>query len=311
MRTDRLESLLEHPERAAYYDLLGGLSDNLLTLGPYAGKFFACSDCGETFNVRDQSWTCENCGTGFRLKFEPPAKAGVPFTTKVTVSGLRKSRMNPHWYYENENWSVAEFLTQVLRLPPDDFLVSWLRHVGLRLDPASALESTLCWPRFGFGPRTIQPDFAIGFREALVFFEFKQPGGGVVPATELIGQIAFAMHAASKLDRPWHLVLVPGPDESVSGDPARYVAAAMGGLLEASEKWEIPESVRTAIRTSSPDAIANHVHVIGWEGLLRRTLDVVGQPAQQTWAHRQARDKLGYFWRSRAALGLLRPPVES
>ena len=38
----RLEQLLEHPDRARFYDLFGGLADNLLTIGTYAGTFPTC-----------------------------------------------------------------------------------------------------------------------------------------------------------------------------------------------------------------------------------------------------------------------------
>jgi len=144
MGLTRLEQLLEHPEQAPFYDLMGGLADNLLTIGTYAGTFLACSACGDTFTLKGESWKCERCGQGYELKFKPAEQKGTPFETIVKVSGLTKPRGNPHWYYENENWSVAEFLTQILRLRPEEFLKPWFCQLGVDIDERAELETVLC-----------------------------------------------------------------------------------------------------------------------------------------------------------------------
>src|SRR5437588_11139366 len=100
MTLARLEQFLEYPDRAPFYDLLGGLADNLLTVGPYAGTFLECSDCGDTFTLKGESWKCERCGQAYELKFAPADQRGTPFETTVKVSGLAKPRIKPHWYYE-------------------------------------------------------------------------------------------------------------------------------------------------------------------------------------------------------------------
>src|SRR5262245_53578796 len=127
----RLEQMLENPDRAPFYDLLGGLADNLLTIGTYAGTFLACNACGDTFTLKGESWKCECCGQAFELKFRPTNQKDSPFETTVRVTGPTKSGLKTHWYYENENWSVAEFLTQLLRLRPEEFLAPWLRQLGV------------------------------------------------------------------------------------------------------------------------------------------------------------------------------------
>lgn len=129
----RLDDLLENPARSPFYDLLGGLADNLLTIGGHAGTFLACDSCGHTFTTKDESWKCHSCGQNFELKLKPASLPGSPFETTVRVSGLSKHRMNPHWYFDNENWAVAEFLTQILRLKPEEFLRPWLESIGIQL----------------------------------------------------------------------------------------------------------------------------------------------------------------------------------
>lgn len=115
MGLTRLEQFLKDPDRgASFYDLLGGLADNLLTIGTYAGTFLACSECGDTFTLKGASWKCECCDREYELKFKSPDQRGAKFDTMVTVSGLTMPGLNPHWCHENENWSVAEFLTQIL-----------------------------------------------------------------------------------------------------------------------------------------------------------------------------------------------------
>ena len=145
----------------------------------------------------------------YELKFKPTKQRGSPFEAEVKVSGLTKPGVNPHWYYENENWSVAEFLTQILRLRPEDFLAPWLHHLGVGIE-SSALETVLCWPRFRLGGKTIQPDLAVGFQRDIVLVEFKRPDGGTTPPVEIMGQLCFAAEAGRQLGRNWHVVLIPG-----------------------------------------------------------------------------------------------------
>jgi hypothetical protein len=234
----RLEQMLEQSDRAPFYDLLGGLADNLLTIGAHAGTFLACNACGDTFTLKGESWKCECCGEGYELKFKPSEQRGSPFEAVVKVSGLSKPRFNPHWYYDNENWSVAEFLTQVLRLRPEDFLGAWLGHLGVVIE-SSRLETVLCWPRFRFGGKTIQPDLAIGFERDIVLVEFKRPAGGTTPPVEVIGQLCFAAEAERQLSRRWHIVLVPGRD-SFARSSADYVRDALAAVSAAQAKWAIP-----------------------------------------------------------------------
>ena len=189
---ERMEQLLENPGRASFYDLLGGLADNLLTIGEYAGTFLACADCGKTFSLKGESWKCECCGRIYELKFKPTlTESEDAFETHVKATGLTKPRLTPHWYYENENWSVAEFLTQIFRLQPETFLGPWFSHLGVSVASDSILETVLCWPRFRFGSKTIQPDLAVGFKQDMVLVEFKRPKGGLTPPVEILGQNMF------------------------------------------------------------------------------------------------------------------------
>jgi hypothetical protein len=307
MGLSRLEQLLEHPDRAPFYDLLGGLADNLLTAGSYAGTFLACNACGDTFTLKGESWKCESCGQGYELKFKPAEQRGVPFETTVKVSGLSKPRFNPHWYYDNENWSVAEFLTQLLRLQPEEFLGPWFRGLGVGL-VTPVLETVLCWPRFRFGGKTIQPDLTVGFEHDIVLVEFKRPAGGTTPAVEVMGQLCFAAEAGRQLGRRWHVVLVPGRDSAVR-TPADYVRDALAAVSEARAKWAIPPVALEDIQSAQPVELAARVRVFGWESLLRLSSEAVRANVPESWTRQQALAKLRFFQSSRAALGLLSPLV--
>ena len=72
----RIEDLLVEKtrSRAPAYELFGGLADNLMTIGPAAGRFLECSDCGETFTTKAASWQCNCCGGLFDLKVGPRDK---------------------------------------------------------------------------------------------------------------------------------------------------------------------------------------------------------------------------------------------
>jgi hypothetical protein len=302
-----LEQMLEQPDRAPFYDLLGGLADNLLTIGTHAGTFLACNACGDTFSLKGESWKCERCGEGFELKFKPSEQRGSPFETVVKVSGLSKPRFNPHWYYDNENWSVAEFLTQILRLRPEDFLGPWLRQLGVGIE-SSPLETLLCWPRFRFGNKTIQPDLAVGFQRDIVLVEFKRPTGGTTPPVEVMGQLCFAAEAERQLSRRWHLVLVPGRDSFVR-TPADYIRDALAAVSATRAKWAIPLAALADVQTVPPSELAGRLLVLGWESLLRLSSEAIRASVPESWTRQQALRKLHYFHTSRAALGLLSPLV--
>jgi len=306
---DRLEDLLEDSRLAPFYDLLGGLSDNLLTVGSHAGTFLTCHACGDTFTLKGDSWKCECCGHKFELKFAPSKQLGSPFETEVrvtaNVSGLTKPRWSPHWYYENENWSVAEFLTQILRLQPESFFALWLQQIGLGLQ-SPVLQGMLCWPRFRFGGKTIQPDFAVAFERDIVLFEFKRPGGGAIPPVEVIGQLCFAEYAGQRLNTDWHLVLVPGR-ESLALSAGEYVQSALAAVAKAQLKWVIPESLLSTILSFPEVKLAAKVRVLPWEALLRLTCKLIEQAVPQSWSRDQALAKLSYFYNSRVERGLFAP----
>lgn len=298
----RLEELLENPDRAPFYDLLGGLADNLLTVGTYAGTFVAC---GDTFTLKGESWKCECCGQSYELKFKPAKQAGSPFKSVVEVSGLTKPRLNPHWYYENENWSVAEFLTQMLRLRPEEFFAPWFRQLGVEIE-SPTLETVLCWPRFRFGGKTIQPDLAVGFQQDIALVEFKRPAGGTTPPVEVMGQLCFAAEAGRRLNRRWHVVLVPGPDLAARTS-ADYVRDAMAAMAKAQIKWAIPKAALADIQKASQSQLAGRLRVLGWESLLRLSSEAIRASVPESWTRQQVLSKLRFFQSSRAALDLLSP----
>jgi hypothetical protein len=309
MEPSGLARLLERPQESPFYDLLGGLADNLLTVGTtYAGTFLSCAACGDTFSTRGQSWKCECCGGDYEVKFGPDATPGTPFEATARVAGLTKSRSTPHWYYETENWSVAEFLTQLLRLRPEEFLPAWRGRLGVQLAPRPELETVFCWPRFRFGGKTIQPDLALGFGGDIVLVEFKRPAGGDVPPVEVLGQLCFATEAARLLQRRWHLVLVPGPDAKATRQPSEYARQAMTASAETRKKWVIEETVLRQVLESAPEQLAASIRVIGWESLLHLTADTIRNSVPDSWTKRQTLTKLHYFHASRAKLGLLAPP---
>ena len=297
-----LEDLLEDESRVHFYDLLGGLADNLLTIGTYAGTFMSCGSCGETFSLKGQSWKCEQCGSSYELKFKPAPTLESPFETVVRVNGLDKPRMNPHWYYENENWCVAEFLTQILRLQPESFLLHWFKVLGLVLQE-SELESILCWPRFAFGKKTIQPDFAVGFRNDIVFVEFKRPKGGTIPPTELMGQLSFLKQASKRLGRRWHFLLIPGRNISCKSK-SDYAQAALGASKATLQKWPNQETAIDALRETSEAELASRMRVYGWESLLQKTMTAVEENVPASWTKKQTLAKLAYFHRIRVQHGL-------
>jgi hypothetical protein len=233
----------------------------------------------------------------------------MPFEATTTVTGLTKSRSTPHWYYENENWSVAEFLTQLLRLRPEELLPIWFGNLGVALGQPAVLESTLCWPRFRFGGKTIQPDFAVGFQRDIVLVEFKRPESNAVPPVEVMGQLCFASEASRLLNRRWHLVLVPGRDSKASRGPLDYARQALAEMAETQKKWVIPEAVLAEIQSANAEQLAASMRVFGWESLLRLTTEAIRHGVPNSWTKDQSLAKLRYFQSSRAKLGLLDSPT--
>jgi hypothetical protein len=68
MQQHGLATLLENPERQWFYSSpLGGLSDNLMTIGGFAGSFLTCTACGTTFTTIGSSWRCHSCGREFTV----------------------------------------------------------------------------------------------------------------------------------------------------------------------------------------------------------------------------------------------------
>jgi len=309
----QIEQLLEKPEEAHFYDLLGGLADNLLTIGQHAGTFVECSDCGKTFSLKEESWKCQGCGSNFGLKFNGPiGKTGD--CHEVKVSDFTKCRTVPyHWYYNNENWSVAEFLTQILRLQPEIFLKSWFSDLGVSVGHDSALETVWCWPRLAFDIKTtpplktIQPDFFVAFDHEIVVVEFKRPKGGYTPPDEILKQMCFLMVASRKLKREWRLVLVPGPDKKGMRSRNRIKDA-----LEKGDRSKLEDIIPAEIldKVYSPDAIdelSDHFVEIGWETLLNQSRKTIRESLAPSWATEQALKKLEFFQDWRAVYGLLAP----
>jgi hypothetical protein len=241
------------------------------------------------------------------VKFAPAKQGGSPFESDVkltaNVSGLSKPRSRPHWYYNNENWSVAEFMTQILRLQPEVFLPVWLRRLGIILDE-SALDTVLCWPRFSYGKKTIQPDVAIGFEKDIVLLEFKRADGGSTPGKEVLGQLCFALEAGRRLRRNWCVLLIPGR-ESATRSITDYAMSALGAGNDAQAKWGISDDTVREVKTILEGNAARKLHVISWEHVLRETCGVIRDSVSESWSKQQALSKLQYFYKARVDAGLL------
>jgi len=279
-----------------------------------AGTFLSCDACGDTFTLKDQSWSCECCNSAYELKFKPTRGPGAPIrevkARKVDVNGVSKSKIGfDHWYFLDENWCVAEFLNQILRLPPDLFLAEWLKSLGLKLTRPARLETLLHWPRLQFGPKTIQPDFVASYEQDLVFFEFKRPMGGIVPGREVMGQIAFALQAATELNRNWHLILNPGRNTMATKSYEHYAIEAVEALASAQTNWTISEETMQLVQSLSIAEIASHITVIGWEHLIHSACEVIQTgttlPESTAWTRSEVLKALHYFQSVRAGRGVM------
>ena len=51
-KPSRIEHFLEDPSALYFYNLIGGLADNLMSGGKYAGTFLSCDVCGDTFTLK-------------------------------------------------------------------------------------------------------------------------------------------------------------------------------------------------------------------------------------------------------------------
>lgn len=306
--TSRLEDFLEREEAAPFYDLLGGLADNVMTIGGFAGSFLSCDDCGTTFSLRESSWGCGSCGRDFELKFEAARNSSKGPYYPVRAKGLRKPGAgNPHWYFADENWTVAAFLLQLLRMPAEVSIPAWLQALRLPIKCADILQSLLCWPRLAFGPRTIQPDLALALDSTLVFVEFKRPDGGTVPPLEIMGQIAFAEMAAQRLARPWHLVIVPGNERKQRLTASEYCEAALNTMETARDKWNIPNGIEQRLVLRNPEQLSSSITVVSWEDCLRAAVSGLESACQPSWSRERAIAGIRYFWHERIRLGLLVP----
>jgi hypothetical protein len=192
-----------------------------------------------------------------------------------------------------------------MRLRPEDFLAPWFDQLGIAIE-SPVLETVLCWPRFRFGSKTIQPDLAVGFQRDIVLVEFKRPAGGTTPPVEVMGQLCFAAEVGRQLGRRWHVVLVPGRD-SAARTSAEYVRDALAALSEAQNKWVIPGAALADIQAAPQSELADSLRVFGWESLLRLSSEAIRASVPESWTRQQALAKLRFFQTSRAALGLLTP----
>lgn len=293
---------LEEAHRLHFYDLLGGLADNLLTLGKFAGTFTSCDACGNTITLKERSWSCESCGEEFNLHFSTLKEVKGTKEAQVKVRGIRKSKLQPHWYFADENWSAGEFINLIMRFPAEFFLSGWLKHLGIKIDENNEICNLLCWARIKFGSKTIQPDLIIEFEKDLVIFEFKRPEGGLVPPKEIIGQIIFINNASKILNKSWHLVIVPGPNFIVR-ESNEYVEEAMNAIDEAKNNWSLPNSIIEETKNLNFGEIDKSLSAFGWENLIDNTIDFIIQ-TENSWTSKQVIEKLQYFKSSRIKLGL-------
>jgi hypothetical protein len=325
-----LEQLLEKPDEQAFFygNIMGGLSDNLMTIGQHAGTFLTCADCGQTFSVRANSWCCNTCGGEFTFKVESntykPDEDGKSFRARVRFDRLAKpgvapKRIDKHWYLSDENWTVADLLVLLLRLPPEHYFHKIFSNLGIELHGEPTLRSFLAWPGFKFLGKTVQPDLAVGYERDLVLVEFKRPqaSGGrkkaLTPGWEVLGQTLFAMLTAKHLGCDWHVLFVPSrraldpPSASMLLSKARAAAAA------GNYKWPFPSEMLAEFQ-AMPDAdVTRHLHSVSWEELLdacitaaRDTCSNIDTP----WTTTFVENGLHSFWRLRAAAGVLDEPLD-
>jgi len=297
---------LEKPEQSVFYSsVLGGLSDNVMTIGKFAGTFVSCSSCGDTSSVKG-GWTCKTCGEASELKAERAKvrKGDVPVDGELffRIKGMSKPGiLKPHWYYSDENWAVADFVTQLLRLEPEKFLPGWIRSLGFPLPEDVVLEELLTWPRLVFADAcrsdkkktTIQPDVVIVFSKAVFLFEFKRPKGAVLPAVEVAGQLAFSQLVADKLNLPVYNGFIPGPERSSSLlSLDTVVKIARDGQAVAQKKWDYLDTLVQGVQKNQ--TLSERIGVLSWEKFLALTLKAIRQ-MPETWSRKQVQRNLEHF----------------
>lgn len=312
--TLRLESLLEDPKLPERYDLLRGLADNIMTIGDFAGSFLECHDCGFTFTTKGAKCECPSCSRVFELKFESrhrkPSTAPIDgfegivrLTTKAR--GLEKpgAKKNRHWFAANENWSVAEFVHQIHRAQPERTLPKWLRELGVPLPADASLESFLMWPRFPFGEKkTIQPDVALAFDSHVVLFEFKRPRGGKTPGVEVLGQLAFAADAALKLDRDWHIVLVPSGKAEMAKTPTAWAEKAVASTDATLANWPGRADIIRKVSAMGATELATRVTATNWQTAINGFEKAVTSELPASWTGERVLSQLAFLLKSQQEL---------
>jgi hypothetical protein len=328
MTKERLEDYLESPGKADFYDVLGGLSDNLMTVGSFAGSFMSCEACGKTFSLRRNSWKCSSCGQAFDLHFDRKVKKvenAKAISYAVDLRGVHKSGINlegvdEHWFLNHENWCVARWLSLMLRLPAEGATERLLGGLGIPTQPRAELQTVMSWPRLildSFAkPKTVQPDVVIGRTDAIVFFEFKRPKGGTLPPTEVLGQLYFAGQVGHELGRDWFIVVVPGNAKKAAKMTAvGLVGEAREARADTLKKWRFPDEAVTRIDKMTDTKLAGHIRVLSWEDILSLSLKVARDNALGgsgfEWNRRRVEAGLLQFWQERADKRLLEPPTES
>jgi hypothetical protein len=304
--TKSFEQFLERPSDASFYDLLGGLTDNLLTIGGFAGTFATCTECGDTWSLRERAWTCSCCHQSFEVKFGiPKDRTAIPLEVKAKIKGLAKPGSNPHWFYDNENWSVAEFIKQLHSVPAEPLLAAWLPRLGIPVTAPVVIDTLLAWPRLRFGKNTIQPDYVVATQDTLVLFEFKRPSGGTLPGDQIAKQIAFTKWAAEQLGRSWAVVIVPGPDAKSGQVPHHYAELAIAEFDKKCVNWQVDDGIRAGFASLGVEGVAAHLRILGWESLIERTEAAVSSSTNESWSRRQVLRSLRHFRDARSNLGLL------
>ena len=73
-----------------FYDVLGGLSDNLMTIGTFAGTFLTCESCGDTFTLKDMRHRCGKCGAEYGIHISTRASKKEPalYPSDVTQTSV-------------------------------------------------------------------------------------------------------------------------------------------------------------------------------------------------------------------------------
>lgn len=258
--------LEDHENAHVRASLLGSLAEGLMTKSQVAGTFISCADCGTSTNTLGAAVHCAHCGAVYELKPDATYRGEGARLTSRTLTRRRSSPTN--WFLADEDWSVADLFSHLLRLPADRLLPDLCARLGRPLEAGVTLEHVLFWPRLRFGRKTIQPDVVAVFDQHLVLFEFKRPAGARLPGWEVAGQVAFAHDAARALGHDWTLFVVPGPRRGLQRTAADYAREAAAAQPEALAKYSYDEAVARAVHGEPLDAIAARIRVHAWEAFL-------------------------------------------